>query len=217
MVNSIWAIFFEFPVVFKCHVSTLLQWTKHDVPVKGEKISGKPMKLRLIFCWYITNPLPSMYGIFTYIWLFWMVKYGFHVGKYTIVPWMVWECNHGNVRGPPPEPPNLPWYIMIPRTGWVCFVTGTKRIPKPTRQWWWQDETDEGTSPDSSWDQKDIALSMLGGAFKLFFTFYILLFGEVFQFDEHIFSDGLKPATSMGFRHWKEISRKNFDTSGPYF
>ena len=24
-----------------------------------------------------------MYGIFTYIWLFLMVKYGFHVGKYT--------------------------------------------------------------------------------------------------------------------------------------
>ena len=30
-----------------------------------------------------TIPLPSMYGIFTYIWLFLMVKYGFHVSKYT--------------------------------------------------------------------------------------------------------------------------------------
>ena len=25
----------------------------------------------------------TMYGIFTYIWLFLIVKYGFHVGKYT--------------------------------------------------------------------------------------------------------------------------------------
>ena len=30
-----------------------------------------------------TNPKPSRYGIFTYIWLFLMVKYGFHVYKYT--------------------------------------------------------------------------------------------------------------------------------------
>ena len=29
------------------------------------------------------NPIGSMYGIFTYIWLFLMVKYGIHVGKYT--------------------------------------------------------------------------------------------------------------------------------------
>ena len=29
------------------------------------------------------SPIPSMYGIFTYIWLILLVKYGFHVGKYT--------------------------------------------------------------------------------------------------------------------------------------
>ena len=31
------------------------------------------------------NPtaIGSMYGIFSYIWLFLMMKYGFHVGKYT--------------------------------------------------------------------------------------------------------------------------------------
>ena len=28
--------------------------------------------------------MPSMYGIFTYIWLFLKVKYGFHVGNLNI-------------------------------------------------------------------------------------------------------------------------------------
>ena len=64
---------------------------------------------------------------------------------------------------------------------------------------------DEGTSPDSNWDQKDIALSMLGGAFKHFL--FLLLFEEVVQFDEYC-SDGLKPPTSMGFNVGKRISRK---------
>ena len=36
--------------------------------------------------------IASMYGIVTYIWLFLMVKYGFHVGKNTIVPWIVRDC-----------------------------------------------------------------------------------------------------------------------------
>ena len=39
--------------------------------------------LAVNFLGNIPLPIPSMYGIFTYIWLFLLVNYGFHVGKYT--------------------------------------------------------------------------------------------------------------------------------------
>ena len=51
-----------------------------------------------------------MYGIFTYIWLFLMVKYGFHVGRYTRQPWILWE---------------MPWKLQLH----PCVLAESNRKP----------------------------------------------------------------------------------------
>ncbi len=53
---------------------------------------GIPLFLETPTCWMYIIPIGSMYGIFTYIWLIFMVD----VGKYTIdtlIPWILWDIN----------------------------------------------------------------------------------------------------------------------------
>ena len=83
--------------VFRCGARGVIQnWC--DVPAKDVYTTGMGLTRRSI------NPIPSMYGIFTYIWGIFMVN----VGKYTIhgccgnVEWLMLRCIRNVFFFPPP-------------------------------------------------------------------------------------------------------------------
>ena len=70
------------------HVKPSLRSATRPVVNTGEKnmrqMTCHPTPSWSSYSWLSNFPIPSMYGIFTYIWLFLMVTYGKCIGKYTI-------------------------------------------------------------------------------------------------------------------------------------
>ena len=75
------AMYWFIHVLINLPIGDCAMYFDHDVPAWR---LGRPRRCVVgQLCPILISPIPSMYGIFTYIWLFLMVKYGFHLGKYT--------------------------------------------------------------------------------------------------------------------------------------
>ena len=154
-------------------------------PISSGHFTEQPMptqhlKIPPTFFTNVPNPIGSMYGIFTYIWLIFMVN----VGKYTIhgsygnvlEPWRIFTVVNSSSRRRHPRRTLKCWRWNRKRDAWCSSPAMRRTHTRPT-SW------GVGTrwAPKNQRLNKWGEITPLGGGFK--YLLFSLLFGEDFQFD----------------------------------